>query len=309
VSRVALAVHGGAGSLARGSRAPAEEQALRRLVAECLAEGQTALAAGASALDVVERAVARLEDDPHTNAGLGSALTADGRVEMDASIMDGRSRAAGAVACVTRLANPIVAARLVMERSPHVLLAGDAADRFAIGHGVRAVDPASLVTDERRRELERVRAEPHRSSSSRRGRPAAGTVGAVARDADGHLAAATSTGGLAGQLAGRVGDSALIGAGTWADDATCAVSGTGHGEAFIRCALAHEIDTLVRFLRIPLDAACAAALARVAELGSAGGCIAVDSQGGLALRFNTTSMLRGWIDASGHARVAIYAEE
>jgi beta-aspartyl-peptidase (threonine type) len=309
VSRVALAVHGGAGALERGSREPAEEAALRRVVAECLAEGQAALAAGASALDVVERAVARLEDDPHFNAGLGSALTIEGRVEMDASIMDGRSRAAGAVAGVTRIANPVAAARLVMERSPHVLLAGEGADRFALAHSARAVDPASLVTDERRRELERVRAGRRPSASARGGRPAAGTVGAVARDANGHLAAATSTGGIAGQLAGRVGDSAVIGAGTWADDATCAVSGTGHGEAFIRCALAHEIDTLVRFLRIPLDAACAAALARVAALGSAGGCIAVDAAGSLALRFNTAGMLRGWIDPSGRARVAIYADE
>jgi beta-aspartyl-peptidase (threonine type) len=284
------------------------EQAQRRALAECLAEGQAALAAGAPALDVVERAVARLEDDPHFNAGRGSALTLEGRVEMDASIMDGRTRAAGAVAGVARLANPVTAARLVMERSPHVLLVGEAADRWALAQGARGADPASLVTDERRRELERLRG-GRPGASARTGRPAAGTVGAVARDAKGHLAAATSTGGLTGQLPGRVGDSAVIGAGTWADDASCAVSGTGHGEAFLRCALAHEIDALVRFLRIPLDAACAAALARVAELGSTGGCIAVDSEGTLALRFNTPAMLRGWIDAGGRARIAIYADE
>jgi isoaspartyl peptidase/L-asparaginase-like protein (Ntn-hydrolase superfamily) len=253
--------------------------------------------------------VAHLEDDPHFNAGRGSALTIEGRVEMDASIMDGRSRSAGAVAGVTRVANPVAVARLVMERTPHVLLAGEAADRFAHAHGARIVDPASLVTDDRRRELERVRATRRPAAAAGAGREAAGTVGAVARDADGHLAAATSTGGLTGQLAGRVGDSAVIGAGTWADDASCAVSGTGHGEAFIRCALAHEIDTLVRFLRIPLDAACAAALARVADLGSAGGCIAVDSHGSLALRFNTHGMVRGWLGADGRARVAIYADE
>jgi beta-aspartyl-peptidase (threonine type) len=253
--------------------------------------------------------VARLEDDPHFNAGRGSALTIEGRVEMDASVMDGRSRAAGAVAGATRVANPVVVARLVMERTPHVLLAGEAADRFAQTHGARIVDPASLVTDERRRELERVRATKRPAAAAAPEREAAGTVGAVARDRAGHLAAATSTGGLAGQLAGRVGDSAVIGAGTWADDATCAVSGTGQGEAFIRCALAHEIDTLVRFLRIPLDAACAAALARVAELGSTGGCVAVGADGSVALRFNTTGMVRGWIDADGRARVAIYADE
>ncbi len=307
MSRVALAVHGGAGPLERGSRAPTAEAAVRRAIAECLAAGQAALAAGASALDVVERAVVRLEDDPHFNAGHGSALTIEGRVEMDASIMDGRSRSAGAVAGVTRVANPVAVARLVMERTPHVLLAGAAADRFAHVHGARVVDPASLVTDERRRELERVRSS-RPAAAARAGREA-DTVGAVARDADGHLAAATSTGGVTGQLAGRVGDSAVIGAGTWADDATCAVSGTGHGEAFIRCAFAHEIDTLVRFLRIPLDAACSAALARVADLGSTGGCIAAGPDGSVALRFNTPAMVRGWLDADGRARVAIYADE
>jgi beta-aspartyl-peptidase (threonine type) len=217
--------------------------------------------------------------------------------------MDGRSRAAGAVAAATRVANPVSAARLVMERSPHVLLAGEAADRFALGHGARAADPASLVTDERRRELER------RRRGAQPADEAPGTVGAVARDAEGHLAAATSTGGLTGQLPGRVGDSALIGAGTWADDATCAVSGTGHGEAFVRCALAHEIDALVRLLRLPLDAACAAALARVAELGFTGGAIALGAGGDPVLRFNTPAMARAWLDPDGRPRVAIRADE
>jgi isoaspartyl peptidase/L-asparaginase-like protein (Ntn-hydrolase superfamily) len=321
VSGFAFAVHGGAGARAR--RTPGEESEVRRALAACVAEAYAALARGASAVDVVERAVARLEDDPHFNAGRGSALTLDGRVEMDASIMDGRSRAAGAVAAVTRVANPVSAARLVMERSRHVLLVGEAADRFALAHGARAADAGSLVTDERRRELEALRAkqdadgaqggrasaEGARSEAQPSGDRRAGTVGAVARDAQGHLAAATSTGGLAGQLPGRVGDSALIGAGTWADDQTCAVSGTGHGEAFVRCALAHEIDALVRLLRMPLDTACEAALARLAELGFAGGLIAVGGVGEPILRFRSAAMARGWLDADGRPRVAIGADE
>jgi L-asparaginase/beta-aspartyl-peptidase (threonine type) len=301
VSRVAFAVHGGAGAMRQLRAAPDEEAALRRAIAACLDEGRAALAAGASALDVVERAVVRLEDDPLFNAGHGSALTIDGHVEMDATIVDGRGRATGAVACVSRLANPVAAARLVMQRTPHVLLVAEAAERFALAHGARAVDPASLVTEARRRELLRRR-EPGSGD-------AAGTVGAVARDRDGHLAAATSTGGLTGQLRGRVGDSAVVGAGTWADDATCAVSGTGHGEAFLRCALAHEVDACLRLRGMALGAACDAALARVAELGSSGGCIAVDREGTTALRFNSAGMLRGWIDEAGRARVAIYAGE
>jgi beta-aspartyl-peptidase (threonine type) len=300
VSRIALALHGGAGPLRRLRAAPDEEAAVRRSITAQLEAGRAALEAGASALDVVEQAVVALEDDPLFNAGCGSALTIDGYVEMDASIADGRSRATGAVACVSRLANPVAAARLVMQRTPHVLLVGEAAERFAVAHGARAADPASLVTEARRRELARRR-EPGSGD-------AAGTVGAVARDQRGHLAAATSTGGMAGQLRGRVGDSAVFGAGTWADDATCAVSGTGHGEGFIRCALAHEIDALVRHRAMPLAAACDAALARVAELGSRGGCIALDREGKLAARFNTTGMIRGWLDATGRSVVAIGAD-
>lgn len=301
MNRVALALHGGAGPLRRLRLARDEEVAIRRAIELQLDRGRAALEAGASALDVVEQAVKALEDDPLFNAGHGSALTVEGRVEMDATIADGRTRRTGAVACVSRVANPVAAARLVMERTPHVLLVGEAAERFAIAHGARAIDPASLVTDARRRELAR-RHDPGTGD-------AAGTVGAVARDRDGHLAAATSTGGMAGQLRGRVGDSAVFGAGTWADDASCAVSGTGHGEAFIRCALAHEIDALVRHRATPLAAACDAALARVAELDGTGGCIALSADGEVAARFDTAGMVRGWLDASGRPMVAIYRDE
>jgi isoaspartyl peptidase/L-asparaginase-like protein (Ntn-hydrolase superfamily) len=288
-----LAVHGGAGSAPRDE----DHAELRRALAESLRAGFAILARGGSALDAVESAVVVLEDHPLFNAGLGAALTAEGGVELDAAIMDGRTRAAGAVACVRGLANPVRAARLVLERSPHVLLVGPGAEAFAAAHGVPRVDPASLVTPARRADLA--------PGAERLAGSSGGTVGAVARDAAGHLAAATSTGGVARQLPGRVGDSPVIGAGTWADDATCAVSATGAGEAFVRAAFAHEVDARMRLLGEALEPACRAALERVAALGARGGCVAVDRAGRIALPFTSASMPRGWAAPDGVLRVAI----
>jgi isoaspartyl peptidase/L-asparaginase-like protein (Ntn-hydrolase superfamily) len=240
--------------------------------------------------------VVALEDHPLFNAGLGAALTAEGGVELDASIMDGRTRAAGAVACVRGIANPVRVARLVLERSPHVLLVGPGAEAFAAAHGIPRVDPGSLVTASRRAELARAAERPA---------AAGGTVGAVARDAAGHLAAATSTGGTVRKLPGRVGDTPLIGAGTWADDETCAVSATGAGEALIRAVFAHEVDARVRLLGDALEHACRAALGRVASLGARAGCAAIDRAGGVALPFTSAAMPRGWILGDGVPHVAI----
>jgi len=301
MSRWVLAVHGGAGAVERGEPG---EQGMRRALAACLEEGRTLLERGGSALDAVEQAVRRLEAHALFNAGRGSVLTAAGTVEMDAAIMDGRTRAAGAVACVRRLAHPVSAARVVMERSQHVLLVADEAEAFVLAQGAEPAEPASLVTEERRLQLERARQKAH----LRLDHDAGGTVGAVARDAAGHLAAATSTGGLTNQLAGRVGDTAVIGAGTWADDASCAVSATGHGEAFMRVALAHEIDAGLRLAGLPLEAACARALERVSALGSRGGLVALDRSGRLAMPFTTDAMYRGWVEARGAARVRIFAD-
>ena len=307
MSDFSLAVHGGAGALQADSLAQDEETAARRVLAECLEAGRDLLARGGSALDTVEHCVALLEASEPFNAGRGSVLTAAGNVEMDAAIMDGRTRAAGSVACVRRLAHPISAARLVMEKSPHVLLVGESAERFAQEHGVALVDPQSLVTSARRQQLERARA--HARVSLDHDEPGGGTVGAVARDATGHLAAASSTGGMTNQLPGRVGDSGLIGAGTWADDETCAVAGTGHGELYIRCAFAHEVDALQRHAGLELDAACERALARVLALGARGGCVALGRQGRPALPFTTPGMYRGWIGTAGGPRVAVFADE
>jgi beta-aspartyl-peptidase (threonine type) len=294
MERFVLAVHGGAG--AAWSDAGSAAEAERGLI-ESLRAGFSVLAAGGGALDAVERAVVVLEDHPLFNAGRGGALTAEGGIELDAAVMDGRTRAAGAVACVRSVANPVRAARLVLERSPHVLLAGPGAEAFAAAHGLPAIEPAALVTPPRRAEWERARQRAAAASG--------GTVGAVARDAAGHLAAATSTGGVAGKLPGRVGDSPLVGAGSWADDASCAVSATGAGEAFVRAAFAHEVDARVRLLGASLEDACREALARVAALGAAGGCVAVDRAGRVALPFTTPAMARGWVGPEGEPLVAL----
>jgi beta-aspartyl-peptidase (threonine type) len=292
---IALAVHGGAGSPPAG----ADADEMRRALAESLRAGHAVLAAGASALDAVEAAVAVLESHPLFNAGRGAALTAAGGVELDAAVMDGRSRAAGAVACVRGIENPVRVARIVLERTPHVLLVGPGAEAFAAAHGVPTVDPAALVTSARWADLERAR---HVHSLRPQG---GGTVGAVARDAAGHLAAATSTGGMTNQLPGRVGDSPIVGAGTWADDATCAVSATGAGEAFVRAAFAHEVDARMRLAGASLDEACREALRRVGELGARGGCVAVDAAGRVALPFTSAAMPRGTMGERGEPRVAI----
>jgi isoaspartyl peptidase/L-asparaginase-like protein (Ntn-hydrolase superfamily) len=293
-------VHAGAGRAPE--RDPAAEAEARGALAAALRAGFAALSARGSALDAVERAVRILEDCPLFNAGRGAALTSAGDVELDAAVMDGAGRRLGAVAAVRGVPNPVSLARLVLERTPHVLLVGPGAEAFAAAQGVPRVEPASLATDARRAELARARA-------GARPPGAAGTVGAVARDAAAHLAAATSTGGVTAQLPGRVGDSPLAGAGTWADDASCAVSGTGQGEGFVRAAFAHEVDARVRLLGEPLERACAEALARVRELGFAGGCIAVDRGGRLALPCTTPAFARGWIGADGVPRVALRAGE
>jgi beta-aspartyl-peptidase (threonine type) len=293
-----VAVHGGAGALERGRPEPAEEAEARRALAEALHAATLRLAGGGSALDAVVEAVAVLEDHPLFNAGRGSALTAKGRVEMDASVMDGATRAVGAVACVRSVRNPVRLARAVLERSPHVLLAGAGADAFARAQGLARVDPSWLVVPAQRQRLRRAR---RRAA----GEPSHGTVGAVARDAQGRLAAATSTGGVVDQLPGRVGDSPIAGAGTWADDATCAVSATGQGEALIRSAFAHEVDAALRLAGLGLGAAVAAALARVSALAATGGCIALAREGPPVLAFTSAAMWRGWLAGGGEPQIAL----
>ena len=268
----------------------AREAGYRRSLEEALERGY----AEKTALDAVVAAVAAMEDSPLFNAGRGAVYNADGRHELDAAVMEGASLRAGAVACVERIRNPVLAARAVMEHSRHVLLAGKGAERFANQNGIPLVSPRYFHTPERLAALKRNLKSHH------------GTVGAVALDPDGNLAAATSTGGYTGKLPGRIGDSPLVGAGTYADNRACAVSGTGLGEAFIRALVAYDVAARMRYRRATVLAAARAALANVARLGGDGGLVAVDRRGNLAMPFNSAGMYRAAIDARGRRTIAIY---
>jgi L-asparaginase / beta-aspartyl-peptidase len=293
MDEIAIVVHGGAG----GSIDDPERAARMRAGAAAAVEaGHAVLAGGGAALDAVEAAVVALEDDPEFNAGRGAALTEYGRVELDASMMDGATRAAGAVAAVRGVRNPIRAARAVLTEGRHVLLVGPPAIEFAATAGLAFESETWFVTERERLAL--VRLKEGDAAGAR------GTVGAVARDGQGRLAAATSTGGVSGQRLGRVGDSPLIGAGTWAGDAV-AVSCTGHGESIIRSALAHEVDALLRHRGVSLDEACATALESVARFGGDGGVIAVTAHGEVSATFNSEAMTRGWRVGDGPVVTAV----
>jgi len=289
----AIAIHGGAGSLGTDATDEVRDGYLESLEV-ALSAGRDLLQEGAPGLDVVEHVIAILEDDPRFNAGRGAVFNAEGAHELDASIMDGETLACGGVAGVRTVKNPIRLARAVMEQTRHVLLAGAGAEAFADVVGVERVDPSYFDTDDRRRSLERRMAESGK-----------GTVGVVTLDQDGNLAAGTSTGGLTAKMYGRVGDSPVIGAGTYADNRRCAVSGTGVGEEYIRHSVAYSIGAMMEYQGLSL----AAAVDRVIDETLApdvGGIIAVDPQGRVAMRFNTASMLRGSADSSGRFEVKIW---
>ncbi|MEA3064246.1 MAG: L-asparaginase / beta-aspartyl-peptidase [Sphingomonadales bacterium] len=300
-----LVVHGGAGVIERAQLTPDEDGAIRASLDRALAAGAAILAAGGSALDAVERAACALEDDPHFNAGRGAVFTYQGTNELDAAVMDGRGRDAGAVTGVTATKNPVSLARAVMEHSPHVFLSREGADQFSREHGLEQAEPEWFATPERRRQLEVMRSdENHYFDEELK----YGTVGAVAVDIHGHVAAATSTGGLTGKRWGRIGDTPIIGAGTYADDRAGAVSATGAGEYFIRAAAAHEICARMRMLGESARIAADRAIADVGALGGSGGVILVTPAGDAAWAFNTPGMYRGIASAEGR-RVAIYADE
>lgn len=297
-----LVIHGGAGVILRENMTQEREAAFEAALQRSMEAGAAVLREGGAALDAVEAAVLVMEDDPLFNAGYGAVFTADGRHELDATFMDGRDRNAGAVAGVTRVKNPIRAARAVMEKSEHVMFAGAGADAFAEAQGLEMVDNSYFDTDWRREALERVLLERARTAADRHG-----TVGAVAIDMHGNLAAATTTGGMTAKATGRVGDTPLIGAATYAENGVCAVSATGHGEYFIRVGVAKTICDRVKLLGEPIEAAGNAALAEVAALGGDGGVILIDAEGKPAFAFNSPGMYRGVIDAKG-SMVAIYGD-
>lgn len=308
-----LAIHGGAGALPRVPFTAAREQAYRAGLLQALAAGEQVLAGGGCALDAVEAAVTVLEDEPLFNAGHGAVLTADGTVELDAAIMDGSDLRAGAVAGIRHLRNPVQLARRVLEDSDHVFLVGDGAERFAAEAGFSLVNNDVLITPDRRQQYQALRQQLLQTGADGAARavaldePPLGTVGAVARDHSGRLAAATSTGGTAGKRRGRVGDSPVIGAGTYADNQSCAVSATGHGEWFLRTVQAFDIAARLRYGGYGLAAAVAEAVnGRLAALGADGGLIAVDRHGEIAIGHNTPIMFRGSVRQGESARADIY---
>lgn len=316
--KVVLVIHGGAGVRPKAEMTAQLRKQYEDDLRRALKAGHAALRAGNS-LDAVEAAIKVMEDSPRFNAGVGAVFTHDGRIELDASIMEGKERKAGAVAGVTRLKNPISAARAVMEKSEHVLMVGEGAERFAIGVGVAEASPVEFWTEERWKELlqeldrEKRAADKAGARLDRPARNRFGTVGAVALDRQGNLAAGTSTGGMLNKRHGRVGDSPIIGAGTYADNGACAVSGTGHGEIFIRFAVAHEIVSLVkRGKGRPLsvvEASREVIAGLPPETGGVGGVIALDAQGNAAMEFDTEGMYRGTVTEGGDIEVKIYKGE
>lgn len=300
----ALAIHGGAGVITRGSMEAETEKAYRMALDSALTIGESILADGGSSLDAVASVVTWLEDNPLFNAGRGAVFNYEGRNELDASIMEGRARMAGAVCGVTHVKNPVQLARAVMEKSPHVFLAGAGAEAFAREEGLALVDSNWFFTERRwRAHLEDLDGTPPTAEKKH------GTVGAVALDRHGNLAAATSTGGMTNKRWSRIGDTPVIGAGTFADNATCAVSCTGHGEYFIRWSVARDIAAMMEYAGLSLAAAAdAMVMDKLARAGGEGGVIAVDRHGHIAMPFNSEGMYRGYV-RPGERFVAIFRGE
>jgi beta-aspartyl-peptidase (threonine type) len=311
---IAIVVHGGAGDILRKDFSPEQDAAYRQALSLALKSGYDVLEKGGTSMDAVVTAIRVLEDSPLFNAGRGAVFTHSGRIQLDAAVMDGFTHKAGAVGAVEHVKNPIALARLVMEKSPHVLLVGSGADEFALEHGLEMVPQSYFKTAKRFQSLERQ----WRKKGAPWMEPGAGpsrnhgTVGCVALDRYGHLAAGTSTGGLTDKLDGRVGDTPIIGAGTYCDDDTCGVSCTGTGEFFQRYLIAYDLAERIRFKGMGLEQAADYEINKrlVEEAGAdSGGLIALNRQGAITTPFNTAGMFRGWIDSKGRLEVALYADE
>lgn len=310
-----LVVHGGAGTILKSSMTPEKEAAYTAALTEALNAGYAALQDGKSSLDAVESAIHVMENSPLFNAGKGAVFTNDGRNELDASIMDGKNLAAGAVAGVTTIKNPISAARMVMEKSEHVMMAGAGAERFAAEAGLEIVEPAYFYTPERWNGLQRalkddstkaVLDHDQKTSAILLHDNKFGTVGCVALDKSGNLAAGTSTGGMTNKKYGRIGDAPIIGAGTYCDNNTAGISCTGWGEFFIRAGVAKTVSDLMEYKGMDVGKASQTAIEKMAALGGDGGLIALDNKGNMAMPFNTEGMYRGAITEDGKIEIQIY---
>lgn len=313
--RLGFVIHGGAGVITRGSLTPEQEKEYREKLEEAVLAGYNALKEGKTGLDAIEIAIRIMEDSPLFNAGKGAVFTADGKNELDASIMDGKSLNAGAVAGLHRVKNPITLARAVMEKSPHVMMIGEGAEKFAEEMKMELVDPKYFFTQRRWDSLQKIIKEEQEKSKKAGSASATrelaenkfGTVGAVALDKDGNLAAGTSTGGMTYKKYGRVGDVPVIGAGTYADNATCAVSATGWGEFFIRLSVARDIAALMEYRALPVQQAADIVIQqKLAKAGGDGGVIAIDKFGNIGISFNSEGMYRAYIDKEGKPVVEIY---
>lgn len=318
---IALVIHGGAGTILKKNMTPEKEEAYKAALTQALKAGYAVLEKGGKSIDAVEAAVNVMEDSPLFNAGKGAVFTNEGKNEMDASIMDGKTLMAGAVASVTTIKNPITAAKTVMLKSPHVMMIGAGAEKFAKEQGLTIVDPSYFYTEERWKQLQKAKEEDkiqldHADSAKKTSGLLKqkenkdykyGTVGACALDVYGNLAAATSTGGMTNKRFGRVGDSPIIGAGTYANNNSCAVSCTGWGEFFIRNVVAHDVAALVEYKGLSLkEATEEVIMKKVPALGGDGGLIALDRKGNIAMTFNTEGMYRGYITKDGKITVEIY---
>lgn len=320
--RWGIVIHGGAGTISREAMTPEREAEYRAALTQALQAGHAVLARGGTSLDAVSAAVRVMEDSPLFNAGRGAVFTNDGKNELDAAVMDGRTLAAGAVAGLHHVRNPIDLARAVMEKSPHVMMIGEGAETFARQQGIEMVPASYFRTESRWQALQRALEEERRRGTTSYFRdleaspdPEArerkfGTVGAVALDRHGNLAAGTSTGGMTNKRWGRVGDVPIIGAGTYANNASCAVSATGHGEYFIRYTVAHDICARVQYRGLPLARAADEVVMDVlVKAGGEGGVIAMDAQGNVAMPFNSSGMYRGYVGADGAPTVAIFRDQ
>jgi beta-aspartyl-peptidase (threonine type) len=314
-ARFRIVIHGGAGVIRK--MAPEVEKAYREKLTEALMAGHEVLKNNGSSLDAVVTSIKILEDSPLFNAGVGAVFTSEGTNDLDSSIMDGATLKAGAVAGLRRIKNPISLARMVMEKSPHVMMVGEGAEAFAKQQGVEWVDPKYFYTERRWKELQDIKKKEKESNPANKPTGAAnlsimdekkyGTVGAVALDKAGNLAAGTSTGGMTNKKFNRVGDAPIIGAGTYANNRTCAVSATGHGEYFIRSVVAYDISALMEYKGLSLkEAADTVVMNKLVKIGGEGGVIAVDKDGNIAMPFNTPGMYRAYVEASGKAVVEIY---
>lgn len=325
-SNITLVIHGGAGTITHQSMTPEKEKAYQQALNLALQTGYSVLKKGGTSLDAVEAAIRVMEDSPLFNAGKGAVFTNEGKNEMDAAIMDGKTLKAGAIASVTTIRNPISTARAVMEKSEHVMMIGQGAEQFAKEKDQVMVDPSYFYTEPRFKQLQQIKNTEKTkldhsggSGSIFKATPQTaedliftegkkfGTVGAVALDQYGNLAAATSTGGMTNKRYGRVGDAPIIGAGTYANNQTCAVSATGHGEYFIRSVVAYDLSALMEYKGLPVkEAAEEVVMKKLVERGGEGGVIALDKNGNFAMPFNSEGMYRGYIKADGKSKILIY---